>query len=238
MLEPIIETDDTVEEITTVQPAPVVKPKEATPEVKTEVVEESEIDYKAELEKEQKRLSQAEFTIQRLKAKKPIVAPEVVEEPIVEPVDTDLEERVAQRAEEIVNTRLQQFSADVFEDELNAITTDVNERELIKLKYQNVINRTGFTRQAIRFDLTQAQLLANAPKYQKQTREMVETLRAKKAITVTGAGSNQDPANGQQPDDLRKHFTERDWAFMKANKWSDEMIKKAMTPRPGIGMPQ
>ena len=210
------------EEKTPEQPAQVVEPKEATPEVKTEVVEEPTIDYKAELEKERNRVKQAEFTIQRLKAKKPVV--EEVEEP-VEPEADDIDTRI----NAAVDIRLAQFSEDFIEDGVNALTKDPDERELIKLKYQNSINKSGFTRQAIEYDLKQAQLLANAPKYQMRNREMAETLRSKQAITTAGAGSNQDPANGQQPDDLRKKFTARDWEYMKANKWSDEKIRKAAT---------
>jgi len=222
------ESKKTVEKETTVEPASTPELNKATEEVKTETVDEPVIiDYKAELEKERNRLKQAEFTIRKLKAK-PIVEPVV--EPLEEPTMTIDEDELAKKAEEIVNRRLEEFSVDVFEDELNQSSSDANERELIRLKYQTAITKTGFTRQAIRNDLANAKLLANAPRYLKTNKELAETLKSKASQSGNGAVSNQRPSV-EQPNNLQKHFTPQDWAFMKSRGWTDEQIKKAIPPQ-------
>jgi hypothetical protein len=214
-----------VEEETTAEPTPAQETNEATPEVEAEAKTEevAEPDYKALLEAERKRVKQAEYTLKKLNMERKNADVEQLDEGAIEEI-------INQKVEEKLNARLSDFSTDIFEDELMKSSTDADERELIRLKYDNVINKSGFTRQAIRDDVANAKLLANAPKYLKASKELAETLKAKAAITNLGSSSNQQSAVGE-PDNLRKHFTETDWVFMKKRGWSDEQIKKAIPPK-------
>jgi len=184
--------------------------------------DETAIDYKALYEKEKEELDQAKYTL----TKKNIESKNKQPAPPIELPD------VAEIVRQEVQKGLSSLQGDILEDELLTITNDPDERNLIRLKYESAINKTGFTRAAIRNDLLNAKLLANAPKYQTINKEMAEALKSKKGITPGGSGSNQDPANGVKVDDLQKHFKAADWTFMKNAGWSDEKIKRAI-PKQG-----
>lgn len=184
--------------------------------------DETAIDYKALYEKEKEELDQAKYTL----TKKNIESKNKQPAPPIELPD------VAEIVRQEVQKGLSSLQGDILEDELLTITNDPDERNLIRLKYESAINKTGFTHAAIRNDLLNAKLLANAPKYQTINKEMAEALKSKKGITPGGSGSNQDPANGVKVDDLQKHFKAADWTFMKNAGWSDEKIKRAI-PKQG-----
>ena len=180
----------------------------------TPPVEPEPIDYKALYEKEKAELEQAKFTLTKKN----------IDDKNKQPELPDVTEIVRQE----VQKGLSSLQGDILDDELLAITNNPDERDLIRLKYESAINKTGFTRAAIRNDLLNAKLLANAPKYQTMSKEMAETIRSKKGITPGGSSSNQDPAGGVQVDDLKKHFNQTDWEFMKRAGWPDEKIKRAI----------
>lgn len=182
----------------------------------TEVVD-VEIDYKAELEKTQKRLQKAEHKLKKdnIERKKDV---EVDENAVEEMVERMVSERL---------TSAQKDQArDTFSDELANITDNDDERELIKLLYETRIVNTGFSRTAIKEDLAEARLLANASKYEKERKELLESAKAKQTMGNTSVGANQ--AKPTPPDDLRSHFTEQEWAHMQRSPhWNEELIKKA-----------
>ena len=203
-----------VEEITT---EPVIQPTETKETVQTG---EPELDYKALYAETNERLSKAEFKLKRLNIERK--EQPVVEETIEEPAE-DIDAIVSRKVSEQLST----LSEDVIEDELNAVTNDPDERKLIKLNYDKAIIKSGLNRAAIRHDIQQAKLLANAPRYLKNAKELSETAKSKAGLSNAGGGSNQSPST-QAPDDLKRHFSARDWEFMKGRNWTDEQIRKAI----------
>jgi len=205
--------DKKVEETTT---EPVIQPTETKEAVKTE---EPQLDYKALYAETNERLSKAEFKLKKLN----IESKQPVEEVIEEEPQEDLDAIVSRKVSEQLST----LSEDVIEDELNACTNDPDERKLIKLNYDKAIVKSGLNRAAIRHDIQQAKLLANAPRYLKNAKELSETAKSKAGLSNAGGGSNQSPST-QAPDDLKRHFSARDWEFMKGRNWTDEQIRKAI----------
>lgn len=175
-------------------PAPASEAKKQ--EVKTEVVEtkvETEnIDYKAELEKEQKARKKAEDTIVHLKKQKKeekqtsgeIEEPE--EAPMV-PV-SQVEEIVKKHTFELKR----ELSKSQVEAELSKID-DSNLRELAKFHYENSIVPSG----DVKADLENALALANK---RKLNAILGEVNRAKQASDA----SRTSPSGGQKPQPKEK----------------------------------
>jgi len=159
-----------------------------------EPTEDEGVDYKAELERVQTQLGQAEFTIEKLK-KKPATAP------VEDDEDEDEEPTVPQSTatpdvEEIVKQQVAQHMtgivADTIDDIATSMTGNEDERKLMMIYYDKKIQKSGFTRAQIREDLALALAMANSPKIVRENSELKRTVRTKKTIVNTSTGQNQD----------------------------------------------
>lgn len=143
-----------------------------------------DVDHKAEAEKLRKQLGQAEHTIVTLKKKKDD------EGTTTPPFEIDIE-AIKAEALEAANKGLEQFkleqTKDTLEDVLNSMSSNPDEREHIRLTYESKIVKSGFSKEAIRNDLTNAQILANRPKYEKTMSEMQEAARSSSGKNTTGS---------------------------------------------------
>jgi len=168
----------------------------ATEETKTEEstpapASEQKIDYKAELEKNQSRLSQAEHIIVKLKREK-----KEEEESFVD--NEDIEEKVNEAVDKKLNILTKDLVGDVVESALDAFSTDPDERELIKFHYENSLRPSGVSRTAILADLRRAKLLANESALLSENEELKEALKSKRSISNVGMGSNQQKATYEE----------------------------------------
>lgn len=163
------------------------------------VVEEpTEVDYEAELAQLKKEKDEAvegrkkaEDKIVKLKREgKTKVETEGFEEDI--PETPDVEEIVERRLEERDRKIRMELAKDSLEFELEKITSNPKERDLIKFHYENTIRTTGIDRNSIRRDLERASIIANATKIKKVALEMKEAIKAKNTAKNTSAGNNQD----------------------------------------------
>lgn len=154
------------EEVTPATPAP-GEDKKTDP-----IIEDKGIDYVAELEKSKKQLTQAEYTIIELKKEKKEKKDDDEELP-------DLNEEL-QKIREEQKQELDKIKIDLVKDTvsdiLSSLTSNQDERELIRFNYENRIKQSGFDRQSILDDLVSAQLLANKPKLEKTITELKRTL--------------------------------------------------------------
>jgi len=145
------------------------------------ILEESEIDYKAELDRE-RALREREQSL-REKAEKKIVKLKKIqkrdEDEFEEESDTsdNLVEKVAERIRQENN---QEFIDEMLEE----ISSNVDERELIHFIYDNKIVKSGFTRKAIIEDLTTAKLLANRKKIERENKELSHALKIKSSLNT------------------------------------------------------
>lgn len=214
-------------EPTTESSAPVVEPNEHPVETSQPSTPEPVLDYAALYEEEKKKLEKAEYTLYRKNKEERLKKLQVEETGIVDP--EEVKKIVSDEVEALVAAQRQKDSEDLIVEELNNLTSDPDEQRLIRLKYENALNKTGFSRLAIRQDLSDAQFLANKSKYLKEKSELKQTVIAKKAVINSGVGTNLEKPSA--PDDLEKHFSSYDWQWMKKRKWTDAQIKQALAAK-------
>jgi len=180
-------------------------------------VETNEIDYEAELVKERERRVKAEEKIVEMKrgSKKP------------QEDDEDEDDLINRKIDERVNLALKENSTDAVEGELQDITDNDKERELIKFHYENSIRQSGYTKAAIRQDLERAKLLANESKLRKENSELKEALKAKAAVGKGSSGNNQI-----KPEVEEDHkFSKADLEFMKKRGLTKEEVIKSLNKK-------
>lgn len=165
--------------------------QDSTQEESNDESKESEIDYAAELEKERK-LREGE-SVARKKAEDKIVQMKR-EKKTADENDDDpygLNELVDERVSATVGAIRSQIVGDVIDDELDRLSSNTNERELIKFHYENTIKQSGSSRRNIVADLEKAKLLANHKRMEKESQEAINTA-INRSGTATSTGSNQD----------------------------------------------
>lgn len=197
-------------------------------------VEDTGIDYKAELEKVkaqyEKRLGQAEHTIIALKKSKK----DDSEDDGDDDSDNDIDEKINAIKEEQKN-ELEKFRIglikDNVEDVISSLTSNPDEKELIRFNYENKIVRSGFDRKSIQEDLISAQLLANRSKFEKTIGELKYTLDAEKAKNKGGS------ATGQDKDTTAVKLTDQEEAWVKQfasrNNLSEDQVRKKLIANKG-----
>lgn len=211
------------------KPVETVTTEPLAPEVQTnEVVEpvdqpkEPSIDYAMEYEKEKERREKAEFAL--YKKKKAERAAKQTQEADSGVVDTDeIKKQVEDTFYAMNEAQREKDAEDVIDEELMRLTSNPDELKLIRFKYDNAINKTGFSRLAIRQDLDDAKFLANKSRYLKEKSELAQSAISKQTITNSGGGTNLD--RPVHTDDLSKQFSKQDWEFMQKRKFTPEQIK-------------
>jgi len=188
------------------------------PEIKSVV---DQVDYKAEYEKTQNQLKQAEHTIVKLKQedKNSAVADPKVD---VEAIKKELAQEIKQDNEQFK----QGLVADVLEEELNHLTTNEDERKLIKLHYEKSIVKTGYSRAQIFADLGNARLLANKSLYEKQLNETRAALQSKDgrsagsaaSVKIDSASTTQVTLSAQERELIQRVASRRKISFEEALK--------------------
>ncbi len=210
-----------VEQETTNPSAPLEEPNEA---VQVEQPQPPAIDYVQEYERERERRERAEFTLYKKKKAERAAKKEQIEETGM--VDSDaIAQQVEERFVALAMAREEKMAEDLIDEELMHLTSNPDERKLIRFKYDNAINKTGFSRLAIRQDLDDAKFLANKSRYLKEKTELAQTAISKATITNSGSGTNLDRPTTTE--DLSKQFSKQDWEFMQKRNWSQEQIRDA-----------
>lgn len=156
--------------------------------------EPAPIDYKAEAEalktqlaEKEVALAKAEGTIVDDKRKKKeggSVYQEMDEQ--------ELDKRIEQRASAIVHQTLAETTSEIVDELLEAIA-DPSERELTKLHLENSVQRTGYTRKAIRQDIENARAIANKKRVVAENVELKDAIIARNTAGKGTGGNNQDP---------------------------------------------
>jgi len=211
-----------VEAVTTETQAPAPQTNEVATE--TQSPPQPAIDYAAEYEKERERRERAEYAL--YKKKKAEKTARDIQENETGVVDSDdVKAQVEEHFVAMAMAREEKQSEDLIDEELMRITSNPDERKLIRFKYENAINRTGFSRLSIRQDLEDAQYLANKPRAQKERAELAQTAISKQTMPGSGMGTNLDRPTGEP--DMSKAFSKYDWEHMQRANFSEAMIKAA-----------
>ena len=166
-----------------VQPAPVEQSEESKPEV----------DYVAELGIAKSKLEKAGNTIEKIKKENKELKNDDDDEYI------DYQEEINKQVAKKMDSVRADLSEDTIESTLEDLTVNVDERALIKHHYDNSLQKTGFSRQAIMQDLLNAKLLANRKTLSKENSELKAALSAKESTGNSSRGANLDKANIDKP---------------------------------------
>lgn len=170
--------------------------------------------YKAELEKAKNKLVKAEYTLKKrnIDSKKGDDS---------EDSGADMEKL----KEEIIRD-LRKADRDVLiAQKLDEMTTDNDERELIRFHYENTIQQSGDERENVLDDLKIAKAIVSASKLNSENSELMEALNARQSLGNTSAGTNQDRPKPKQ--DLYAGFSQADKEYMQARGFTEEQVKRA-----------
>lgn len=161
-------------------------------EQKPDPANDGGVDHKAELERLKKQLGQAEHTIVELKKDK---KKEKEDDDPDDEVDINDEiQKIREESKKEIDKLKVDIVKDSIVDVISSLTSNPDERELIKFIYENRIVKSGYDKQSIQDDLVSAQLLANRPKFEKTISELKRTLESETAKNKGGsaAGHNMD----------------------------------------------
>lgn len=185
-------------------------------------------DAKKALADKETELGKAQFTIVDLKKKKD----ESTKAPVTPEFDIEaLEEKALSKASEEIEKFKQEQSKDTFEDILATFGGTPEDREKIRAAYSTNIVKTGYNREAIRQDLSNAYILANKPKFETTIKELQATAVSKG--TQSGASpSSQEP---EKKEDVNLSDAEKVWVKQTASrmKLTEEQVTMQLMANKG-----
>lgn len=190
-------------------------PEDETTDVTTVTPESPAVDYKSEAEKYRKIADERLGALKRMQE-----ARTRKEEPVPEPEDDD------STVLKLVDERLNRFqSQNVLEDELAKITDNPDERELVRLVYENDLKISGASRDDVKSALRKALAIANLPKLEAQLREKTakevkQSIAEDKSMSegsMSGGAGRQPPKAEQKLSAGQTKFMDFVDAYMKRN---------------------
>jgi hypothetical protein len=186
------------------------KEEESKQDTSTEKVEETteapavedEVDYKSLLEEEKKKKEKAENALVREKTKhrKPKEDDDSEDTDEPNPVEERLERIESAIGSQGVNSLISQLSQ------------NPDEQALIQYHYENSIQKSGLSIEAIRTDLEKSQALANAGRIQRENKELKTAQRnSGKSNLFIGGGGAEEKKSETSPisPELTKQLTKR-----------------------------
>ncbi len=186
---------------------------------------EPSIDYKAQLELERARLKKAEDKIVKLKREKKEEPVEEVEraQPEQGVDDSDLESMVQEQVAQLRDEMRSEIVSGEVDTALKEVSSDPDEQELIRLIYENKLQKTGYSRVAIMDDLVNAKIIANRETVLRQNQELRESLKSKLTLNSSPNSSNANRrslAREPQINDKERKLLERFGAMEQFKKQS------------------
>lgn len=175
---------------------------------------EDKTDYKALLEEEKAKKAKIAEDLEHSRhanEKKKAKIEELKNEP-APALDTDeIVNKLDAKAKEREDKRFMEQQKDFIETTITNMSTDPSKQELIRLKYENSIKKTGFSKEAILEDLSSAVVLVDKNKIIGENKELKNTLIQKKSTSNSGMGSNQDKPNPSdyKPTDEDKRIADK-----------------------------
>ncbi|MHA1541421.1 MAG: hypothetical protein ACTSQH_00420 [Candidatus Hodarchaeales archaeon] len=177
-----------------------LKPEADAPEAKEEELKQDNpnapedknvVDYKAGLEKAQSERDN--YKQGMLNAKDELKKTKDGEGIKPAPTDSNIEETVSKLVSEEVNKLLGDINNSSMENILDSISSNEDEKALIKDIYQNKIIHSGVSASEVRADLENAKLMANKSKIINENEELRNSLRAKNSMTIGGGSNTEKP---------------------------------------------
>lgn len=170
--------------------------------------ESNEIDYKAELEKTKTRLNQAEHVIQEQKKKnKPDAKVEEPEFKVVDPNAADV--FISKKVQEGIDAYKREQADETITSIIDSLSSNQDEKELIRHIYDNRIVKSGYTKKDILADLEEAQAIANKKALVTENKELKEALKSKNSTGNTSRGTNQDKVDKRTVTDEDRRIADK-----------------------------
>lgn len=185
--------------------------------------QETQIDYKAELEKANLLKQKAEeerdnyktglLTLKKKKKEEKVEEEDVEEEDI----DSKIDKRLGSFESKFVKGAVEAY--------VSQMTTDPNKRELIKHHYESSIIHSGVDPESIKNDLDNALLIVDKKILLKEKSELATSLHNRQGISRIGNGTSDEKDNDPKPfftaeqlADLKKRgFDEKKIAMLQKN---------------------
>ena len=189
-------------------------------EKKTE--EKEEFNYKEELEKLRETTQNYKEGMMSAKAKLKELKKEEVEE---EEENLDLSsvvEELDKRQQKREQERLVIQNKSLIEDTLSNLTSNEDEKELVKWFYENKINKTGSDFKSIKEDLDMARLLANKGRLEKENSTLKDVLTNKQTTSTSPEFS------GEKIKSKKSNLSDADKSFI--SKVNSRRLKQGLKP--------
>lgn len=167
--------------------------------------EESDIDYKAELEKaqeEKRKISGALAEERRLRKEAQQAATD-------KPADTDA------LVEDIYGKLEKRRADDEVDEVIESMTSNSDEQALIKELYTNRLKPTGFSRKAIKADIESAYLLANRSKFLTDAEKKARKALAEEKALKDNQGSPKSKTEKGEKKENWSLFTQEEKDLLK-----------------------
>ena len=143
------------------------------------------IDFKAMLEEEKAKLQRAEEKIVKLKKLGKKDVPSTNEDEDEEVPEEKVSRLVADQIEKVKDEVRREIVESEVDDLISELSSNSDERQLIRHIYENRLQKSGYSRSQIREDLENAKVLANKTAILKSNKELSEALKSK--VTTTTA---------------------------------------------------
>lgn len=187
--------------------------------------ETTTVDYKAELEKAQVALKDKDNQLSKAEHKIVELKKESKEMPAVD-VDEIVEKIRGEASKDLEKFKVEMV-ADSIDATISTLSSNADEQALIKFHYENSVQKTGFTKNAIKDDISNAYLIANKPRIEKNFQELKTASLSKK--TVSGGSTTGQP---DMTPDNKLSDAEEAWikqAAMRTGKTVEEVRAKLMS---------
>ena len=157
------------------------------------------VDYKAELEEQLIKNKKLEVEKENYK-KGLLIAKGKVEDDGYEmdktvdtaAIESRIDALVEAKIEERLSTIKTSLTKNVVTNTLSELSSNEDERALIKYHYDNSIVKTGLDPEAIRNDMENAKMIANKKSYFRTTKEMATALQNKSQVSGAGVGASAE----------------------------------------------
>ena len=186
---------------------------EAKAEADLEASPDKKMDYKAEAEKLRKQNDQAGHNIEEERGKRLAAEAKAKElEEGAEKLASESGKSIEEAKEDLrienqkqIDSMKNDLLKDVVTDELDTLTNDEDEKELIKLIYEQKIADKGTNRASVREALENARILANKPRFQNAINEANAANKSQNSLGNGGA-ANADNSNSETSDPVAQQI--------------------------------
>lgn len=107
-------------------------------------------------------------------------------------IEAHIDSLVEAKIEERLSTIKTSLTKNVVANTLSELSSNADERELIKYHYENSIVKSGLDPEAVKNDLENAKMIANKKSYFRTTKELTNALKNKSQVSGAPSGASAE----------------------------------------------